>query len=328
MEHDQVWKELLWTNFREFIELFYPDVAERLDLTNISLRDKELFTDFTTGNRRELDVLAEVNTKDGEPEIILVHVEIQTRRDSDIPFRMWQYYSLLRLRHNHKVFPLVVYLSPGAGGLTEERYSEELFGRNILAFNYSVVGLPDLSADEYLEKDNILAPALSALMRSERMDNVTRKLRSYEQLARARLNDARSSLLINVVDSYLKLNMAEETEFQRRLLQEEPEEVSELITQWEERGIKKGIEKGIEQGLEQGISQGISQGINEGLAQGKVRGKQETLLRLIRHKFGEIPESMAARIDELEGLEQLDSLIELLVDANTLDEMGIDKLDR
>lgn len=59
------------------------------------------------------------------------------------------------------VFPIVVYLAPGTGGLGRGQYEQRLFGTDILTFRYGVVGLPDLFADDYLELENPLA-ALSA----------------------------------------------------------------------------------------------------------------------------------------------------------------------
>jgi hypothetical protein len=53
-------------------------------------------------------------------------------------------------------------LAPGAGGLTSERHIEGLWGRETLRFVYDAIGLPDLPAEEYLERPSILAPALSA----------------------------------------------------------------------------------------------------------------------------------------------------------------------
>lgn len=57
------------------------------------------------------------------------------------------------------MFPVVVFLSPGAGGLTRAVYQEVLFGEEVLRFQYACVGLPDLQADEYQELANPLAPA-------------------------------------------------------------------------------------------------------------------------------------------------------------------------
>src|SRR5262249_29731349 len=95
---------------------------------------------------------------------------------------MWEYYSLLRRRLKLPVFPVVVHLAPGAGGLTTETYREGLFGRETLLHAYDVVGLPDLSADDYLDRDNPLAPALSALMRPSRLGRVAQKSHALRRI--------------------------------------------------------------------------------------------------------------------------------------------------
>ncbi len=69
-----------------------------------------------------------------------------------------------------------------------------------LTFEYTAIALPDLSAEDYIDRDNVLAPALSALMRSNEADRVTRKLKAYERLAGFRIDEAKRSLLFNVVN--------------------------------------------------------------------------------------------------------------------------------
>jgi hypothetical protein len=138
MPYDQLFKDLLRTFFREFMELFFPQASARLDFSRITFLDKELFTDLPEGEQREVDLVAQVYTLDGIPEIVLVHVEVEAQRRRTFPFRMFEYFMLLRLRHRVPVFPAVIYLSPGAGGMTEETYREDVLGREVVRFIYSV----------------------------------------------------------------------------------------------------------------------------------------------------------------------------------------------
>ncbi len=62
MSHDQLFKEVLQAHLQDFLELFFPDVAARLNLDSPRFRDKEFFTDFPKGSRREADVVAELKT--------------------------------------------------------------------------------------------------------------------------------------------------------------------------------------------------------------------------------------------------------------------------
>jgi hypothetical protein len=232
---------------------------------------------------------------------------------------MWEYYSMLRLRHRLPVFPVVVYLCPGVGELGQETFEEELFGRSVHRFNYAVVGIPDLPAERYLESPIALGPALSALMRSSGLTRVEHKVRALERLARARVDEAGQSLLVHVVGTYMELNDAEERDFERLMSDPSHEEAREMVNIFEQRAMEKGIEKGIEQGLEQGIKRGIERGVAEGLLQGQRR----VLITQLQRRFGEIPSDVIARIDSIIESGRLDELATRVLDAPSLEEMGI-----
>jgi hypothetical protein len=78
--HDQLFKDLLRAFFREFIELFLPDAAAQLDFSTVVFLDKEVFTDLPTGRQRTLDLVAQVQTLDGKRELVLIHVEVESRK--------------------------------------------------------------------------------------------------------------------------------------------------------------------------------------------------------------------------------------------------------
>ena len=194
-------------------------------------------------------------------------------------------------------------------------------------FTFYPVGLPDLSADDYLETGNPLAPALSALMKTSRLGRVAQKYRSLREMALARIDDARKALLTNVVETYLILDAEESAQFEQLLVLPGGEEVAEMISVYEqrgiERGIEQGIERGIEQGIERGIEQGIERGIEQGIEQGIVRGKRQTLLRQMTVKFGELPAAVHEQLASLADSEELDRLADRVVRASSLAEMGL-----
>ncbi len=323
MPHDQVWKELLWAFFRDFMELFFPQAAARLNFGRARLLDKELFTDFAEGSRREPDLVVEVYTTDGEPEIILVHVEVQARREADVPARMWEYYALLRFRHRHPVYPIVVYLSPGAGGLTHETYRESVLGHNVLRFRYSAVGLPDLPGDQYLSAPSVLAPALSALMRTSDVGKPSHMARALQRVAEAPLDEARRGLLAHVVGTYITLSSEEQAELARLMAEPGLAEARNMVNVFEQKALQKGIEQGIERGIEQGIARGIEEGISEGLAQGEARGKRELITKLYASKFGEPNRPFVAALEATTDIGALDRLFESVLAAGSPDEVQL-----
>ncbi len=88
VSHDQLFKDFLREFFREFLELFYPPIAARLDFARVTLLDKEFFTDLPQGDKRTADLVAEAFTLDGQPETILLRVEIEGEWGSDFSARM------------------------------------------------------------------------------------------------------------------------------------------------------------------------------------------------------------------------------------------------
>ena len=138
MEYDQLFKNLLEAFFKPFIELFFPEVAVRLDWREIEFLREEKFTDIPAGLSRFVDLVAKVATKEGEPELILVHVDVEHPWRSTFPFRMFEYYALLRLRHRLPVFPIAILPERQVKGFEPETYSEETITNRGLRSNLNV----------------------------------------------------------------------------------------------------------------------------------------------------------------------------------------------
>jgi len=85
MDHDQLFKELLQAFLPEFLDLFVPQAARELDWGTLDFLSSEVFADPPRGSRRAADVVARVRSRRGEPEVVLVHVEVEAaaRRSSE-----------------------------------------------------------------------------------------------------------------------------------------------------------------------------------------------------------------------------------------------------
>ena len=105
VEH-QFFKDFSRAFFRDFLELFYPEISARLDFGTLRFLEKELFTDFPEGSLREADVVAELETRDGAQERTqhyyeVPHVDHYTRaldtfRPSPFEFRRPVHYQRQR----------------------------------------------------------------------------------------------------------------------------------------------------------------------------------------------------------------------------------------
>jgi len=95
-EQDSAWKDILDCYFKDFIHFCLPDLAQIIDWEKpiISL-DKELqsLTKGLDNGKRLLDKLFKVSLKDGHEQWILIHLEVQGRKEDDFAKRMFIYAS-------------------------------------------------------------------------------------------------------------------------------------------------------------------------------------------------------------------------------------------
>jgi len=200
--HDQVFKDLLGRFLPDFLTLVAPEPAGRLDLSDWKLLDKEVFTDWPKGRRRDLDFLAGVPLADGSGETALVHVEIEARSRPDVGLRLARYHMQIRLRHGRPVLPILLRLRGGRPGIHFESMVGSELGPEIVRFSYYSFGLARSRAEEYLAKDQPLAWALAALMKRPRsMSRAEHKMACLRRIHAAPLDELSRFLLVNCVET-------------------------------------------------------------------------------------------------------------------------------
>jgi hypothetical protein len=128
--HDQLFKELIGTFLPDFVRLAAPEPASQLDFSTSKLMDKEVFTDWPKGRRREVDLLAQVALADGSGRTALVHVEIEARARPGHGPRLASYYMQICLRYGLPVIPILLCLRRGRPGIREEHVVSFDFGSN------------------------------------------------------------------------------------------------------------------------------------------------------------------------------------------------------
>jgi hypothetical protein len=117
------------------------------------------------------------------------------------------------------------------------------------------------------------------------------KALSLRRILDSPVDEARKSLLINIIETYMTLNETEEQEFLRLTGREDLQGVTQMLTVYEERGI--------------------------------IKGKREALLKLMRFKFGDLPEAVAAKVQAINAEAELDALFERVLHAKTLVDAGL-----
>ena len=307
MGHDQRFKELLRLFLKPFLEIFFPHVAQHLDLSSPEFLDKELFEDPPEGSHRVADLVARVASREGDPELVLVHIEVQSDRKHDVPARRFDYFSLLHRRYRLPIVPLVIYLRGGGRGLLRETYKVRLFGRETLRFQYDCLILAKLDARATVARQEALVAALAALMdRSRVSDRIGLRLSMLDRIGKSRYDPYRKFLLTNLVEVYFELRDNEVERFERALSRPEFKEAREMATSHVERIEEAAREKGREEGRSEGV----------------LIAKRETLVRQLTRKFGVPPSELDARVRSITAVEELDALLDRVLEASTLEEMN------
>src|SRR5262245_3483622 len=91
-EQDTAWKDILDCYFKDFVHYCLPDLSVLIDWSKpIIPLDKELQSITKDSGKRLLDKLFKVFLKDGHERWILVHIEIQGKKEEDFAKRMFTY---------------------------------------------------------------------------------------------------------------------------------------------------------------------------------------------------------------------------------------------
>jgi hypothetical protein len=287
IDHDRLFKELVTEFFTDFIDLFFPEVSKYLDRDSVHFLDKEVFTDVTSGDRHEVDVLAKARFK-GRDAFFLVHIETQASAQSDFPKRMFRYFARLHEKHDLPVYPIALFSYDAPQRAEPDRYEVSFPDAKVLDFHFRVIQLNRLNWRDFVRRQNPVASALMAKMRIAPEDRPRVKLECLRLLATLKLNPAKMQLIAGFVERYLRLAREEQQVFRvevAQLLQPEQERVMELTISWKEEGKHE-------------------------MAVSVVR-------RQLAHRFGPLPEPLSQQIEEL-PLKTISDLAEALLDFTSL----------
>lgn len=172
-----------------------------------------------------------------------------------------------------------------------------------MSFSYLAFGLSRSTATDYLRRPEPLAWALAGLMRPGALSPAERRLACLRQALEAELDDAHKYLLINCIETYVQLDPPDQEEYDALLAGDENREVAVMEMTWADR---------------------IAHEAREGaLREGREDGKRELLRELLERRFGPLPERTAQRLQTLTSPEDLSRLAARVLDAQSLDELGL-----
>ena len=70
-------------------------------------------------------------------------------------------------------------------------------------------------------------------------------------------------------------------------------------------------------------AEGWEAGWKEGEQGGLVKGKQDGVVRILRHRFGEVPPAIIGKLEAVEDIARLDALLDEALDVQEPEELSI-----
>lgn len=287
--HDRLFKTLLRAFFADLLRLAAPGVAAKASLARIVFLDKEL---LAGAGRREADLLARVPLARGG--VLLVHVEIEARARRPMPRRLRSYASRIQALYDGQVLSIVLYLKGGEPGICWQELDGEVHAPEVTAFRYVAFGLAGCRAEDYLNRAEPLAWALAALMSPGHSSRAEHRLACLNRIGTAKLRIERKALLADFVDAYLPLTPDQEKEY-KMTEAGKPQEGNAVWMTWSERL----------------------------LAEGERRALKGVLVRLLEKRFGPVPQKALKKVESLKSVPRLNELVERVVTASSLEELGL-----
>ncbi|BBD63445.1 hypothetical protein NIES2109_62950 (plasmid) [Nostoc sp. HK-01] len=282
IDHDRLFKELLSTFFLEFLDLFLPQVASQIDRDSIQFLPQEVFTDVTSGEKKEIDLLAQVRYQNQET-YFLIHVENQSYTQTVFPKRMFKYFARLHEKYDLPIYPVVIFSFDEPLRPEAQNYRVTFPDLNVLEFQFAAIQLNRLSWRDFINQPNPVAAALMAKMNILPEERPQVKAECLRLLTTLKLDPARMQLISGFVGVYLELNAAEEEVFKAtadRMGLTDKEEYIAMVTSWERVGAEKE--------------------------------RRETLEALLKVRFGNLDADLEAIIPQLMQLSREESLSLLL----------------
>ena len=302
-EFDGPWKEAIEWFFEPFLEFFFPEVYENIDVERgHEFLDKELerIAPDSAMGRGTVDKLAKVWMRDGQEQWLLIHVEVQSQEQSAFAERMYTYNH--RLCDKYGTMP--VSLAILGDDRPNWRPSEFVAGRwgCEVRFTFPTAKLLEYASREQeltTDRNPFAAVTLSHLKTLETRGDPSARLQWKLALVRSLydrgLDKRRVRLLFHLIDCIMTLSPPREVDFLQEVRKTEEKQAVPIISPAEKIWLENGIRKG--------------------------RNEQayENIESILDVKFGEDGVALMPRVVQIQDPAALKSLLRFLITAPDLD---------
>lgn len=271
MRYDATIKDLLWRGAPALLQQVSGSPIARVETTELP-----------SARSRRPDLLARLT--DGR----LLHLELQSRADPSMAWRMLDYYGLIAGRFGHEpLLQIVLALTDTAAAGLPARIDHPNLQFGVTVTNMAALDGAPLLASTYPD-DNILAILCRTHDIRQRVVDILSRILPLPQ------NDRRDALARLLILAGLR--------------RAEPIIMEELKRMPVQIDIREN----------EYLMSLFAEGKAEGKVEGKAEGKADVLIRLLERRFPALPDNRRAQI-RAAPLEQLDLWLDAVLDADTLD---------
>lgn len=290
MDHDQNFKNLILDYPREALAFCAEAETKGLspDVRITPIRQEQLKERL--GERfRELDVPLLVEWPDSRREALLFVIEEESDPKRFSIHRLMHYcIDIAELLDMQRIVPVVIFLR---GRPSRRDFFLRSERDTYLSFHYLSVELAALSYRRYRDSDNIVARLNLPNMRYDPAEKVDVYAAAVRGLTSLEPDPEKQLKYADFVDIYTALDDNERERYER----EYPSE-AQIMSGFAERFIRKGIDQGMQ------------------------HGEAAVLMRLIRCKFGDVPDAARRRIESADT-ETLLEWSERVLTAESIEEV-------
>ena len=310
-------------HFQELLEFLAPSLAERMDFSVFEPRDSSFISkEF---RERVSDGLYYVGWKGHGDEtkeaFIYVHFEHQSKPDSWIRYRffqaqaaIWQrYYDRWQSKPEKKpyfppVIPLLVYTGKTSWkvpSLREVLGFEEMLSPFTPEMDLLFLGLFTSEGQEFIRQNTALSLCFEVLVSLEfTLEEFKKVLGTVEEQLWEKYRDHPVF--------YWDLRFLVGVIYHRRPSGEQEQLVEFIKANLPENEIRKEIEM-----VEKSYADVL---LEEGIEKGELKKSQESILRFLKARFGEVSTSITQKVNSTQDMEKLDSWIDLAATCASLED--------
>jgi hypothetical protein len=283
-EEDSAWKEVLDCYLKHFLELCLPTLSQLIDWNKKWKgleQELQTITQGSVSGKQLVDKLYGVYLKDGSEQWILIHLEIQGKKEKLFPQRMFTYAYRSFDKYKKPIISIAI-LTDKNTKWRPRSFKIGLVG-SYLKSQFLTIKIIDYQ-DKKTELDesknpfaSVLLSQLVALELKKKNPNYRKqiKLDLIKRLYKMGLKKKDIYTIGRFIDYIIGLPKDLELECTKEVYQFEKEKKMAYISSFERFGIEKGIKQGIQKGMQQGIEQGIQKGMQQGIEQGIQKGMQQ-----------------------------------------------------